>query len=163
MVAQNGRHAIPNPKRKPNNERWSPETATTPMPKSIGYGILARIRSHSIFTLYYTSRTLSPPYQIRAEPERAQRLSHSVRPQTPPVSPFTHAPLAAIAGWEMRPGSRPSPALAGAASCPPPDAAAGRAPSVPLAVPLAPPRVQGRFCWSRWSRWPCAQRGRVLS
>ena len=33
-----------------------------------------------------------------------------MRPQTPPVSPFTHAPLAAIAGWEMRPGSRPSPA-----------------------------------------------------
>ena len=76
-------------------------------------------------------------------------IYHSVCPYM-----FTHAdaPLAAaIAGWAMRPGSRPSPALAGAASPPPPDAAPGRAPSAP------PPRVQGRFCWSRWSRWRCAQ------
>ena len=33
-----GRHTIPNPKRKPTSERWSPETATTPMPKPTGYG-----------------------------------------------------------------------------------------------------------------------------
>ena len=51
LVAQNGRHtytALPNPHPKP--ERWSPETATTPLCQNRERMVLARTRSHYILT-----------------------------------------------------------------------------------------------------------------
>ena len=53
LVAQNGRHTIPNPKRKPNSERWSPETAATPMPKPTGYGTRPHPLAFHIYTLLH--------------------------------------------------------------------------------------------------------------
>ena len=69
-----------------------------------------------------------------------------------PITVFTHALLAAVVAWAVRSGSRPSSALAGSASAPPPEAPPGHAPS-PWPSPL-PSRVQGPGrCWrSRWSR-----------
>ena len=55
LVAQNGRHTIPNPKRKPNSERWSPETANTPMPKPTGYGTRPHPLTFHIYTLLHSS------------------------------------------------------------------------------------------------------------
>ena len=56
-AAQNGRHTYTSPKPKPEPERWSPETATAPMPKpgllplKLGVsGVLARTSCHYILT-----------------------------------------------------------------------------------------------------------------
>ena len=77
VVAQNGRHTIPNSKRKPKSERWSPETATTPMPKPTGcntqYSPACAHISYSVHnpTCYYTPRTVhyykyTATYVVRA-------------------------------------------------------------------------------------------------
>jgi len=60
VVAQNGRHTIPNSKRKPKSERWSPETPTTPMPKPTGCNTqYSPACAHiSYFEPYYTSRSV---------------------------------------------------------------------------------------------------------
>ena len=52
-----GAQPIPNPNGKPKPERRSPETAPHLCENRQGR-VLARMRSHFIFTLYYTSSTL---------------------------------------------------------------------------------------------------------
>jgi len=86
-----GRHTIPNPKRKPKSERWSPETATTPMPKPTVYGT----RPHPL-TFYSPGYhpcsalgfTLPAGTPVRQHPHKSPLVPALARASTPPVSPL---------------------------------------------------------------------------